>query len=195
MMKRLKSALLGILILGAGAGFAASQTTDLGTGVFTSNVGDIILTIDASLAIDKINSPYVMFMAFMVAKGEGNAAVDRNDVTMTWNGQEYKMPTLVEWRKNYNGAQGDMTEYRHLGHDALVLSQLSTYKFTSNQDYFPILGRGPLPTDVGSMSDSIGFMTKLYFKNPGFKKGDQIVIAVRDKKKPNVTGSCAVILK
>lgn len=45
------------------------------------------------------------------------------------------------------------------------------------------------------MSDSIGFMTKLYFKNPGFKKGDQIVIAVKDKKNPNVTGSCAVILK
>jgi hypothetical protein len=174
---------------------APAQTTELGQNVFTSSVGEIILTIDAGVAVRRLDSPYVVFMAFMVTKGGVDAAVDRNDVTLTWNGQEFHMPSLNEWRKNYRGAQADLTLYRSLGHDTLVLSNLSTYKFPWNQDFFPILGRGPLPTDVGSMSDSIGFRTKLYFKNPGFKRGDQIVIAVKDKKNPNITGSCAVILK
>lgn len=191
-MKVFTSALLGILLLAAGA---AAQTTELGQSVFTSSQGDIILTIDAALAVRKIQSPYIMFMAFMVVKGNLSVAVDRNDVTMTYNGQEYKMPSLEEWRKNYKNAQGDMTEYRHLGKETLVLSQLSTYKFQGDQDYFPILGRGPLPTEVGSMSDAVGFRTKLYFKNPGFKRGDQIIIAVKDKNNPNIVGSCAVILK
>ncbi len=32
----------------------------------------------------------------------------------------------------------------------------------------------------------------MYFKNPGFKKGDEIVIQVKDHANPEVTGSCAV---
>ena len=50
-------------------------------------------------------------------------------------------------------------------------------------------------TDQGSMAGMVGFRTKLYFKNPGFKKGDQIVISVRDKNDPEIVGSCAVILR
>jgi hypothetical protein len=191
-MKTFTSVLLGILLLGAAG---AAQTTELGQSVFTSTMGDITLTIDAALAVRKINSPYVMFVAYMVVRGDLSVAVDRKDVTLTYNGQEYKMPSLEEWRKSYKNAQGDMTQYRSLGKDSLILSQLSTYKFQGDQDFFPILGRGALPTEVGSMSDSIGFRTKLYFKNPGFKHGDQIVISVKDKKNPNVVGSCAVILK
>jgi len=39
---------------------------------------------------------------------------------------------------------------------------------------------------------NLGFRTRLYFKNPGFKKGDEIVITVKDDKNPELTGSCAV---
>jgi hypothetical protein len=193
-MRLFKLTLLGILVTAAAA-VASAQTTELGQGVFTSSQGDIILTIDAALAIRHLDSPYVMFMAFMVAKGGISAAVDRNDVKMTWNGQEYQMPSLQEWRKNYKGAQSDMGKYRSLGKATLISSSLSMYGFPWDQDFFPILGRGPLPTDVGSMAGQIGFRTKLYFKNPGFKRGDQIIISVRDKKNPDITGSCAVILK
>jgi hypothetical protein len=45
------------------------------------------------------------------------------------------------------------------------------------------------------MAGMVGFRTKLYFKNPGFKKGDQLVISVKDRKDPEIFGSCAVILK
>jgi hypothetical protein len=190
-MKILRLALLGVLAVSPAV---FGQTTDLGQSVFTSSQGDINLTIDAALAVRKLNSSYVMFMAFMVARGDESIVVDRNDVTMTYNGQEYKMPSLKEWRDQYKGSQGDLTLYNQLGKETLVLSHLSNYEFSWDQDFFPILGRGPLPTDRGSMAGTVGFRTKLYFKNPGFKKGDQIVISVRDKNNPDIIGSCAVIL-
>jgi hypothetical protein len=40
-----------------------------------------------------------------------------------------------------------------------------------------------------------GFRTPLYFKNPGFAKGDKLVFVVRDVKKPDLTGECTVVLK
>jgi hypothetical protein len=191
-MKILKSVLFGVLALSA---TVLPQTTDLGQSVFSSDQGDIVLTIDAALAVRKLSSPYVMFMAYMVVMGGQSVAVDRKDVTLTYNGQEYKMPSLKEWRDTYNGAQGDVTTYSRLGKETLVLSHLREYDFPSDQDFFPILGRGPLPTDQGSMAGMVGFRTKLYFKNPGFKKGDQLVISVKDKKDPEIVGSCAVILQ
>ncbi len=191
-MKIWKSTLLGVLAFSA-AVFA--QTIDLGQNVFMSNQGDIVLTIDAALAARKLDSQYVMFMAYMVVMHGQSVVVTRDDVTLTYNGQKYKMPSLKEWRETYKGAQGDMTTYSRLGKETLVLSQLREFDFPTDQDFFPILGRGPLPTDQGSMAGMVGFRTKLYFKNPGFKKGDQFVISVRDKKNPEIVGSCAVILK
>ena len=190
-MKILRLALLGVLAMSPAV---FGQTTDLGQSVFTSNQGDIDLTIDAALAARKLDSPYIMFMAFMVVRQDQSIVVDRNDVTMTYKGQEYKMPSLKEWRDVYKGSQGDLTLYNRLGKETLVLSHLSNYDFPWDQDFFPILGRGPLPTDQGSMAGMVGFRTTLYFKNPGFKKGDQLVITVRDKNNPDVVGSCAVIL-
>ena len=191
-MKILRSALLGVLVLAA---TVFAQTIDLGQNVFMSNQGQIVLTIDAALAVRKLDRPYVMFVAFMVVTGGQSVVVDRNDVTMTYNGQEYQMPSLKEWRSDYKGAQGDLALYNRLGKATLALSRLNQYEFPYDQDFFPILGRGPLPTDQGSAAGMVGFRTKLYFKNPGFKLGDQIVISVKDKNNPDIVGSCAVILK
>lgn len=191
-MKIWKSALLGVLALSAAA---LSQTTELGQNVFTSSQGEIVLTIDAALAVRRLDRPYVMFVAFMVVRGPQSVVVDRDDVTMIYNGQEYKMPSLKEWRSNYNGGGGDASLYNRLGKDTLVLSHLSNYEFPTDQDFFPVLGKGPLPTDRGSIAGMVGFRTKLYFKNPGFKQGDQLVISVKDKNDPEIVGSCAVILR
>jgi hypothetical protein len=44
------------------------------------------------------------------------------------------------------------------------------------------------------MSGKWGFMTPLYFKNPGFAKGDKLTIKVRDIKNPEITGECDIVL-
>jgi len=45
------------------------------------------------------------------------------------------------------------------------------------------------------MSGSLGVKTKFYFRNPGFQKGDELVIKVKDQKKPDKFGFCAVVLE
>ncbi len=156
-MKTLKLALVGVLAFSAAA---LAQTVELGQSVFTSDQGEIVLTIDAALAVRKLDSSYVMFMAYMVVMGGQSVVVNRDDVTMSYNGQDYKMPSLMEWRDGYKGGQGDSSLYNRLGKETLILSHLRDYQFPSDQDFFPVLGRGPLPTDQGSIAGMVGFRTR-----------------------------------
>jgi hypothetical protein len=192
-MKFFKTSIVLILTLSVAA--SAQFTVNLGQSVFYNNEGAITLVIDAALAVRKLDSPYVMFVAYMVANTNANMQVNRKDVVMVYNGQEYKMPSLEEWRKEHRGANADLTQYSRLGKESLILSELRNYNFQWDLDFFPVLGREPRHTDEGSFAGTIGFKTKLYFKNPGFKKGDEIVIKVVDSKNPEVTGSCAVVLE
>jgi hypothetical protein len=191
-MRTLSSILLALVTV-AGAGLG--QTIDLGQSVFLSREEDIIVAIDAALAARKIDSPYVMFMAFFLARGNDSLSIRRDDVTMIYRGQEYKMPTLEEWRKEYRAAQNDVTLYNSLGKDSLILSELRNYYFNWEYDFFALPGRGARQTDEGSLAGTIGFRTKLYFKNPGFKKGDELVIVVKDRKNPEIKGTCGVVVR
>ena len=191
-MRTIRSVFLALLIL-AGAGIG--QTIDLGQSVFLSREEDIVVAIDAALAVRKMDSPYVMFMAFFLARGYDSLSIHRDSVTMIYKDQEYKMPTFEEWRKEYRAAQNDMTLYNTMGKEALVSSELRNYSFPWDSDFFPLLSAGQRYTDEGSLSGTIGFRTNLYFKNPGFKKGDELVIVVRDRKNPEIKGTCGVVLK
>jgi hypothetical protein len=184
---------LGVLFL---LGAAFSQTIDLGQHVFFNNEGNIVVCIDAGLAVRKLDSPFIMFMAYMGAKSQNdNYSVHRDDVVMVYKGQEYKMPSVEEWRKEYGGANNDVNLYSRLGHEALGQSQMRFWDYRWNYDFFPLLAMsGPLPSDQLSMSGSLGVKTKLYFRNPGFQKGDELVIKVKDRKNPEKAGFCAVVL-
>jgi hypothetical protein len=189
-MRSIGSALLALMIL-SGAGFA--QTIELGQTFFLNREGGIIVAIDTSVAVRKINSPYIMFMAFFVAGGNDNRSIHRDDVTMIYKGQEYKMPSYKEWLKEYNAATSDWKLYNTLGKENLSnYSELRLYSFPSDTDYFPLRD---LRTDEGSLTKTTGFRTNLYFKNPGFKNGDELVIMVKDRKNPEIKGTCGVILK
>ncbi len=192
LIKALRLGLLCFFVLAT----AYPQTIDLGQSVFYNDEGDIIMAADAGLAVRKLDSPYVMFMAYMVARANQSLSVHRDDVTMVYNGQEYKMPSLKELREKYKGEMNDMNTYRRLGKEALIFSKMKFYNFPTDSDFFPVLGtRSALPVDEGSMANQIGFRTKFYFKNPGFKKGDQLVLKVHDRKNPELVGSVAVILQ
>jgi hypothetical protein len=188
-MKPIRFVLAGIFFFG----IASAQTVDLGQNLFINNEGEIVVCIDAALAVRRLDSPYVMFMMFMGAKSQ-TVSVHRDDVVMVYKGQEYKMPTLEEFRKEYQGAQRDFDLYRRLGKDSLALSQMRFWNYPWDYDFFPVQGSGALPSDQLSMSGSLGARTKVYFRNPGFQKGDDLVIKVKDHKKPEITGYCAVVL-
>lgn len=175
---------------------ATPQTKDLGMGAFSNEKGPIVLVIDASLVDLKLDSPYVMFMAFMGAKMEQNITISRDDILMVYNGEEYKMPSVKELREKYDGETNDRDIYRRLGKEGVIASALRFYQFRDQYDFFPTLGpRSTVAGEEGSINGYVGFKTRLYFKNPGFKKGDSVLFKVRDKKNPELTGECAVVLK
>jgi hypothetical protein len=184
--------LIAILILSAAA-FA--QTKDLGLGAFANDEGPIMLAVDAGVAIKDLSSPYLMFVVWMAANNESqNIVVDRKGITLLTNGQELQMPSYKELRKGYSAELRDIALYRHLGKEGIASSWIRFYKFPNSGDFFPPLNRRTLSlTDEGSMSGSFGFVTKCYFKNPGFKKGDKIVIRVKAKNKPDLSGEVAVL--
>ncbi len=189
-MKIIRLALAVLFVFGA----AYTQTLDLGQDVFFNNESPIVICIDAAVAVRKLDSPYVMFMVYMGAKGNGSFSVHRDDVVMVYKGQEYKMPSVEEWRKGHNGATSDIELYMRLGKESLAMSQMRFWRYPWDYDFFPVLGKGPLPSDQLSMSGTIGARTKFYFLNPGFQKGDELVIKVKDRKKPDIIGYCAVVL-
>jgi len=191
-MKILKSALLVLLLSAAAYG----QTEDLGMGAFASERGPILLAVDASLVDFQINSPYVMFVFYMAAKSQNkDIVVSRDTIAMIYKGQEYKMPTYKELRENYKGEIHDVDFYRHLGKEGIISAWVRFYNFPQRADFFPPLTmRSGLAVDEGSMYGFTGFRTKVYFKNPGFKKGDKVTFKVWDKKDPSITGQVDVVL-
>ncbi|HSA95244.1 MAG TPA: hypothetical protein VLJ16_04285 [Acidobacteriota bacterium] len=184
---------LAVLILAVAA---APQTKDLGLGAFSNESGAILMAIDAALVNQNLNSPYVMFVAFMAAAGDQALAVAAKDVVMVYKGQEYHMPSLQELRGHYRGEIRDLDFYQRLGREGLNASWIRYYRFVSDTPFFPPLTtNAPLAAKEGHMSANLGFLTPLYFKNPGFVKGDKLTIKVQDVKNPDLTGACDIVLK
>ncbi len=175
---------------------ALPQTKQLGDGVFTNTVGDITLAVDATVAIMKIDSPYLMFMAFMVSPNAKSISVGRNDVILSYNGQDYPMAPLKEINEKYKGGRDDMGLYRRFGKEILLFDTMRYFKFPQQGEFFPVPGFGAeLAVNEGNFTGEVGFESKLYFKNPGVKKGDVVTIRVRDRKNAAIAADVAVTLK
>jgi hypothetical protein len=191
-MKLIRLALLVMVI----SAVAYPQTADLGMGAFSNDTGAILVAVDAALVNRDINSPYVMFFVFLAAKDQGHSlSVAAKDVVMVYKGQEYRMPSLKDLRDDYRGEIRDIDFYRHLGKEGINASWVRLYQFPEKSNFFPPLTlRATLAVDEGHVVGFNGFMTPLYFKNPGFAKGDKLTIKVRDTKNPQLTGECEVVL-
>lgn len=192
-MKIFKSAILALLLCAA---VAYPQTKDLGMGAFENDRGPILLAVDAALADFQINAPYIMFVMYMASKDQNkDIVVGRNSIVMIYNGQEYKMPTIKELRDNYKGEIHDVDFYRHLGKEGIIATWARFYNFPQRADFFPTLTmRSTVAVDEGSMYSFTGFRTKLYFKNPGFKKGDKVTFKVWDIKDPKIVSEVDAVI-
>ncbi len=192
-MKALRFVFLFVILCAA----AYPQTQDLGNGAFANEEGPIMIAVDANQVTQDLKNPYSLFILYLGAKKESqNIVVSRNDVTLVYKDQEYKMPSLKELREKYSGQIRDIDFYGRLAAGGLVSSWIKFYKFTAGTDFFPVFRSGaPMPVDEGSMNGFIGFRTKCYFKNPGFEKGDKVTIKVRDKKDPKISSEVEVTLK
>jgi hypothetical protein len=190
---KLVSTVLALLVIVA---VSSAQTEDLGMGAFANDKSDIMLAVDASLAMASLDKPYVLFVVFMAAKSQNqNIVVSRDGVVMVWNGQEYKMPSLQEFRENYKGDVWDVTRYRKMAKEGIISSWIRFYDFPSSGDFFPSLQtNSQIKADEGSMYSNQGFWSKCYFKNPGLKKGDTVVLRVTAKNKPELKSEVSIKL-
>jgi hypothetical protein len=191
-MKIMKVALAMLILVAA----AYPQTKDLGMGAFSSEGNPILMAVDASLVNKSTGNPYAMFVLFMAAKDKNvQISVAAKDVVMVYKGEEYRMPSLSALRDSYNGVIRDLDFYRHLGKEGIISSWVRFYEFPEPANFFPPLTlRSNLAVTEGHMVAFNGFMTPIYFKNPGFAKGDKLTIKVRDVKDPKIVGECEVVL-
>ena len=191
----MKIAKIGLMVLILAAA-AQAQTKDHGLGAFSNEKGAILTAVDASLVNLDRDNPYVMFVAFFASAGNGpSVAIAAKDVVMVYKGQEYRMPSVKELRSDYRGEIRDLTFYGRLGKEGIASSWIRFYDFPERSNFFPPLTlSAPLASAEGSMVGQHGFMTPLYFKNPGFAKGERLLIKVRDVKDPGISGECDVIL-
>ena len=187
---------LGLILVWPAAISAQIITESYGQGVFANSYGPIKLVVDASVAIKNIKSPYVMFIVYMAAGQEGqNIVVHRDDITLIYQGQEYKMPSVKELRQNYHRQVRDTNLYQIGGREGLASTWVRFYKFPTNMDFFPLQASSSAPADECLLTGNIGFRTRCYFKNPGFKKGDEVIIRVTAKDDPNLSNEVTVILE
>jgi hypothetical protein len=192
-MKALTAVLAVLFLFSA----AFAQTKDLGMGAYSNEKGPILLAVDSSLVSLQVKEPYVMFVVYMAARDSNqNIVVGRDGIVMVYKGQEYKMPALKALRQDYKGEIHDLGFYRHLGKEGLIAAWIRLYRFPDQGDFFPPVSmRAQVVTDEGSMAAQLGFRTKCYFKNPGFQKGDKLIIRVTAKNNPTLTGEVEVTLK
>jgi len=181
---------LGLLTL-----MLSAQTIDLGTHVFYNEEGAINLAVDANMAVRILDSPYVPFVLYMGADPSVIANINRNDVTLVHDGRSYQMVDIKVLRKEYNHESRDYRMYSRFSKDNLALSRMRYYRFQMRYDFFPPRASNIRVTDEASVSETIGFRTFAYFKNPGFKDGDTVIINVVDKKDSEIWGASAVVLK
>jgi hypothetical protein len=191
-VKIVKIGLMALILVVA----AQAQTKDHGLGAFSNESGAILTAVDASLVNLDRSNPYIMFVAFFASADQSRSlTIAAKDVVLVHKGQEYRMPSVKELRSEYRGAIRDITFYQRLGKEGIMASWIRFYDFPERANFFPPLTlNAPLPAAEGSMVGQHGFMTPLYFKNPGFAKGDRLLIKVRDAKDPGITGECDVIL-
>ena len=183
-----------IFILVLFAFMLSAQTIDLGNHVFFNDEGKINIAADANLAVRVLDSPYVPFVLYLGADPRVIATFSRNDITMIHNGKAYNMVDIKELRQEYGQDTRDYRLYERFNKDNLILSRMRFYRFQEQYDFFPPRAGNIRITDEASVSETIGFKTFAYFKNPGFQDGDQIVIQVIDKKKSEIWGATALVL-
>ena len=186
----MKKLLAVILILSmAFSGF--SKTRHLGNFSYINTDGPINIAVNAVVAVKFNNKAYLPFILYLGGDKGVQATIDRNSIIMEYKGKTYHLPSYQEWRKNYNEDVYDLSLFSKEP-EHIFPSDMDIYQFQTNVDFFPARNEGTTVANVLSISYRVGAVTKVYFKNPGIKRGDVIKIKVFDKNNKSIYGSIEI---
>ncbi|NOZ13294.1 MAG: hypothetical protein GXO69_06550 [Acidobacteria bacterium] len=187
----MKKSLIVLLVLGI-ATLGLAKTRHLGNYSYINTDGKINIAVNAAVAAKNLNRTYLPFVAYLGTDSKITAVVNRSDIVLIYKGKTYHMPTFRELRQNYHRDVMDMTLFsRETEH--IFPSDMSKYQFQTNVDFFPARTEGNIvPSEMVTVSDTLGVRTKLYFKNPGIKKGEKAILKIRDSKNPDINGEITI---
>ncbi|WP_201328298.1 hypothetical protein [Thermotomaculum hydrothermale] len=171
------------------AGFA--KTRHLGDFSYINTDGPINVAVNAVVAVKFNKKKYLPFILYLGTDKGVTANIDRNSIVMEYKGRIYHLPSYKEWRKNYNEDVYDLSLFsREPEH--VFPSEMSIYQFQTDVDFFPARNEGLKIGNLLSISYRIGAVTKVYFKNPGIKRGDTIKIKIFDKDNKSIYGEVEI---
>ena len=181
-------ALILVMFMAVG-GFAKSR--HLGNFSYINTDGPINIAVNAVVAVKFNKKTYLPFILYLGGDKGVSATIDRSSVVMEYKGKTYHLPSYKEWRENYNEDVYDLSLFsREPEH--IFPSEMDIYQFQTNVDFFPARNEGVTVTNVLSVSYRIGAVTKVYFKNPGIKRGDTVKIKVFDKNNKSIYGEVEI---
>ncbi len=169
------------------------QTRDLGMKSFINSDGQIKIAVKAFVSSKYLkDKKYLPFAVFAGCKSNHKATVTRDDIVMIFNGKEYKMPNLKEFRKNYKDDRADL-QYLKLTPNNIFPSEMGVYKFQQDINFFPPRGSKKMFfTKQASINSTSGLASIVYFPNPGVKKGDKVIIKITDSKDKTIKGEVTI---
>ncbi len=186
----MKKFLVAVLItVFAVSGFA--KTRHLGNFSYINTDGKINIAVNAVVAVKFNKKTYLPFILYLGGDKGVNATIDRNSIVMEYKGKVYHLPSYKEWRKNYNEDVYDLSLFSKES-EHIFPSEMDIYQFQTNVDFFPARNEGVPIANVLSISYRVGAITKVYFKNPGIKRGDVIKIKVFDKNDKSIYGEVEI---
>ncbi len=166
-------------------------TRHLGNYSYINTDGKINIAVNAVVAAKFSNKSYLPFILYLGADKNVEAQIDRSTVVLIYKGKTYHMPSFKEWRQNYNEDVYDLALFsKETEH--IFPSEMDIYTFQKDVDFFPARNERTTVTNVITVTYRIGAVTKVYFKNPGIKKGDTAIIKVFDKKNKDIYGEVEI---
>jgi hypothetical protein len=192
----MKMICLSLLIVVTGF-ILTAQTIHVGQHVYYNEEGAVNIVADASMAVQRLDQNYVPFVLYLGTDEQISVHIPRENVVLVYKDQEYSMPALKDFRKEYSYDNRDVQQYSNFyqGIQSLVATHMRTYNFSLQDQFFPSRSSGSPAVNQASVTGSIGFASFVYFKNPGFQFGDTVIIKVFDKDDPDIWGAVAVELK
>ncbi|MCK7518515.1 MAG: hypothetical protein MZV64_12745 [Ignavibacteriales bacterium] len=184
---------LVILVL---AGLAYPQTVDHGLGAFSNESGAILMAVDAALVNRDVKEPVRHVLRLPGLQGPEPRRQGRGQGRghgLQGAGIPHAVPVRAPGQVPWRDPGHELLPQAGQGGDHLLLG--APLRLPRAVELLPPLTlNSPLAVREAYMLGQNGFMTPLYFKNPGFAKGDRLTIKVRDAKNPALTGECDVVL-
>jgi len=118
---------------------------EVGMGSFANEKVRSWMAVDAKPGIQQLDQPYLCSFFYMAPRRTAKTSpVSRDDVAWSIRA-EFHLPTVKEFRQNYNGEIKDLDFYRHLGKEGIFSSWIRVYTFPKNDRFLSPQLAGDVP--------------------------------------------------